>query len=60
VGDVMMDTFLWWSGVAMWAALSFVGILQAIDWGFTFLARQFGFHAHLMAFIADRIRRSNP
>lgn len=51
-----MDTFLWWSGVALWAALSGLGVLAAGAYLIEKGIRYFGFYSTILAFAQDRAR----
>lgn len=51
-----MDVFLWWSGVAAWAALSSIGVVFAVSWLIEAAIRYFGFYKTIMQFAWDRAR----
>lgn len=54
-----MDTFLWWSGVAFWAALSLAGLIAAADWAIEQLIRSFKLQRDFLAFVWDRVRKAS-
>lgn len=55
-----MDIFLWWSGVAAWGALGFVGLLVASDWVMDIIVANLWTKREFMAFVWSRLKARNP
>lgn len=51
-----MDSFLWWSGIALWGLLSILGIVYSVAFLIEAAIKYFGFYSTIMQFAWDRAR----
>lgn len=51
-----MDTFLWWSGVALWGCLSAMGLVIALDWIIDQTIKSLNLYRDLLAFVWERAK----